>query len=146
MCCNLLKLLTFYILSDVNSLTGKVRTGRIMSSPGESYMRRPPFASLEGKFESGLTFLGGKSTAVWMPTKIRISITKGVQAVWGVYRQAIAKFSIITNLGNLAFSSVWQILRFFHVNNLAQFCMMSISLFLSASSGNNILGGLICSG
>jgi len=81
-----------------------------------------------------------------MPTNIRIFIVNGILAGLRVYHQAIAKFSIITNLGNLAFSSVWQILRFFHVNNLAQFCMMSISLFLSASSGNNILGGLICSG
>jgi hypothetical protein len=61
------------ILSDVNNLTGKVCSGWIISSLGGPWLRHPLFASLEGIFESGFTFFGGKSTAVGMLTKISIS-------------------------------------------------------------------------
>jgi hypothetical protein len=52
-----------------------------------------------------------------MLTKIKINIAHGVLARFGVDQQAYANIKAF-NHGNLAYSSVWQNLKFFHVKYL----------------------------
>jgi hypothetical protein len=85
-------------------------------------MRRPFFASLEGKFfggklMTGFTFFIGKSNAVGMLTKKKISIAHSVFAGLWVTNQATAKFSM-TKPGYLAICSIWPIIKVFHAKIL----------------------------
>jgi len=106
--------------SDVNNLTRKVYSALTISSLRESCILRPIFASLEGIFCGGFTVFDGKSTAVGMPTKIRISKIQGVLADFGVARQAFANIKTTkTNFSNLAFSSVCEFFMLFHMKTLS---------------------------
>jgi hypothetical protein len=96
-------------------------------------MRRPLFASSEGSFFGGFTSCSGKSHAVGVLAKIRISKAHGVLAGTVGVRQAFAKINKIM-LGYFAIRSVSHILKFVHVRTLSfndQNVNSVISLFCS---------------
>jgi hypothetical protein len=128
------KTLPYYILSDVNSLKGKVCSGRIISIQGNPFARYPLFAYLKGLYcllVGGLIIFCGHCSAVIMQAINSPLKFNSVPAFFWVTCQASVVIRIC-NLRGPANISIRKITKVFHKKNLASVCMMS-SVFAFSS-------------